>query len=129
MEKYHPSCHLPKIVFKQAYAGNDTGVLTSDTVVLRGTVSQQFGAIIGWEWKIGSGSWIATGDPDTTAVMPDSEQTVICSLAVTDDDGNRCVDRIKIDVFSRVMSIVASFTHSLILTADGSLWACRLRFL
>ncbi|MBN2188215.1 MAG: LamG domain-containing protein [Chitinispirillaceae bacterium] len=85
-----------------ANAGNDKIAGFNDTILLHGSASQLFGSIVKWEWKIGSGSWTATGGPDTTIIMPDSEQTVICSLAVTDDDGNSGVDNIKIAVIGCV---------------------------
>jgi hypothetical protein len=107
-----------------ADAGNDTGVWINDTVLLHGSASQQFGSIVVWEWKIGSGSWTAAGGPDTTVIMADTSQAVLCSLAVTDDDGNRGVDGIRISAFNMVMSVAASLTHSLILTTDGTLWGC-----
>ena len=107
-----------------ANAGQDTTVSVNDTIRLHGSATQQFGSIVKWEWKIGSGSWTATHGPDTTVIMPAAEQTVICSLAVTDDDGNRGVAGIKIAVSILVKSIAAGRYHSLILKSDGTLWAC-----
>jgi alpha-tubulin suppressor-like RCC1 family protein len=107
-----------------ANAGNDTGVLTNDTILLRGSATQQFGFFVKWEWKIGSGSWTTTGDQNITVVIPDSEQTYVCSLAVTDDDGNRVVDERKIIAYKKVEIAAAGYAHSLILTSGGTLWAC-----
>jgi alpha-tubulin suppressor-like RCC1 family protein len=108
-----------------ANAGNDTAAYINDTMLLHGSATQQFGSIVKWEWNIGSGGWTATGGSDTMAIMPTTEQTVICSLAVTDDDGNRTVDGIKIAVFKdKVISVSAGWYHSLILKSDSTLWAC-----
>jgi hypothetical protein len=75
---------------------NDTQVGMGDTIHLHGSAAQQFGYIVKWEWKIRSGSWITTNGFDTMVIMSHTEQMCICSLAVTDDDGNRGVDEIKI---------------------------------
>ena len=107
-----------------ANAGNDTAVWSNDTITgindtirLHGSASQQFGSIVKWEWKIGSGSWTATGGPDTTVIMPDTSPTCICSLAVTDDDGNRAVDGMKIFFVDSGMVACWSFNE----TADSVL--------
>lgn len=107
-----------------AYAGNDTTVVSKDTVRLHGSATQRFGSIIKWEWKIGNGSWNATGGPDTMIVAPEGDQTLLCSLAVTDDDGNRGVDEMKLVVIDKVKSVAAGFYHSLILKPDGTLLGC-----
>ena len=118
-----------KIIVRQdvpvANAGNDTVACINDTMLLQGSATQQFGSIVKWEWKIGSGSWTTTGGPDTMVTMPGTEQTVICSLAVTDDDGNRAVAEMKIVVFkNKVISVAAGGYHSLILKSDSTLWTC-----
>jgi hypothetical protein len=74
-----------------ANGGNDTVVGLNDTLLLHGSATQQFGSIVKWEWKLDSGSWIITSGPDTMIIMQ-AEHTYICSLAVTDDDGNRAVN-------------------------------------
>ena len=105
-------------------AGNDTAVNINDTITLHGSAAQGFGSIDNWEWKIGSGSWTPAAAPDTTLIMPGSEGTVICSLAVTDDDGNRGVGGIKITAFVKVKSMAVGYFHSLIVKSDGTLWTC-----
>jgi alpha-tubulin suppressor-like RCC1 family protein len=105
-------------------AGHDTMVSINDTVLLHGSATQQFGSIVKWEWKIGLGNWATTSGPDTMVIMPDTEQTCICSLAVTDDDGNRGVDEIKIVAFVKVKDMSAGYYHSLILKSNSKLWAC-----
>jgi alpha-tubulin suppressor-like RCC1 family protein len=106
-----------------ANAGNDTGVWINDTVRLHGSAMQRFGAIVKWEWKFGSGSWNRTSGPDTV-IVPSTVQAIICSLAVTDDDGNRAVDEMKLVFGTQVKSIAAGGLSSLILKTDATLWAC-----
>ena len=108
----------------KANAGNDTAVLVNDTIRLRGNAMQRFGIIETWKWKIGSGDWLTTSGPDTIIIAPKTEQTVLCSLVVTDDDGNRSVDEKKIYVSEKVKDVAAGCAHSLILKTDGTLWAC-----
>ena len=105
-------------------AGNDTIVVINDTAHLHGAATQRFGTIVKWEWKIDSGSWNPISGPDTFFIVPLTEQTVMCSLAVTDDDGNRAVDEIKIIVFITVKNVAAGVNHSMILKTDGTAWAC-----
>jgi alpha-tubulin suppressor-like RCC1 family protein len=107
-----------------ANAGNDTGVWINDTVLLHGSATQQFGSIVKWEWKIGSGGWKTTGGSDTTVIMPSTEQTVICSLAVTDDDGNSGAAERKIVACQKVVRMDAGREYSLILKSDSTLWTC-----
>jgi alpha-tubulin suppressor-like RCC1 family protein len=106
-----------------ADAGGDTGVFTAEKVHLHGRAYQQFGEIIVWKWKIGDGEWKRISGPDTTIMAPSVEKTVICSLEVFDEDGNRSVDAMKIITSFKVKSISAGSFHSLILKADGSCWA------
>jgi alpha-tubulin suppressor-like RCC1 family protein len=109
----------------KANAGDDTCVSLNDTVYLHGSATQQFGSIAKWEWKLGSGSWTVTSGADTTVIMPDTETTVICSLAVTDEDGNRSVDDITIFIFLPIeKKVAAGASHSLVLEQDGTLWGC-----
>ena len=105
-------------------AGNDTGVFVNDPVHLHGSATQRFGTITKWEWKIGEGSWITSSGPDTMIIAPETEQTMVCSLAVTDDDGNRVVDEMKIVTSYKVKGVAAGWGHSLILKTNGTLWAC-----
>ncbi len=107
-----------------ANAGNDSAVSTGGTVRLSGSAAQRFGVITKWEWKIGSGQWRPTAGPDIAFIAPDSECIVTCSLAVYDDDGNRSVDEIRITVTGEIRDIAAGYGRSLILKADGTLWAC-----
>jgi alpha-tubulin suppressor-like RCC1 family protein len=110
-----------------AEAGNDTMAPVNGMVRMHGSATQQFGSIVKWEWKFGSGNWITTGGPDTVVVMPSTEQIYACSLAVTDDDGNRGVGEIKIAVVVMgKIKLAAGWEHSLIVKNDGTLWACGL---
>ena len=105
-------------------AGDDTIVPINDSIILHGSAKQQFGTLVKWEWKLGSGSWNTTAGPDTMFIAPPTEQTVICSLAVTDDDGNRGRGEIKILSFLKAKSIAAGSYHSFILKSDNTLYAC-----
>jgi alpha-tubulin suppressor-like RCC1 family protein len=110
-----------------ANAGNDTNASINDTIRLHGSATQRFGSIVKWEWKFGSGSWNTTSGPDTMVILPSTSLAYVCSLAVTDDDGNRSVDGIKIVVTNNVICVAASIysnTFSLFLKIDSTLWAC-----
>jgi alpha-tubulin suppressor-like RCC1 family protein len=107
-----------------ADAGNDTIVFIDDKVHLHATATQQFGTIARWQWKIGSGDWTTTGGPDTSFSASSTEQTVNCSFAATDDDGNTVTDEMKISVILRVQSVSAGYLFSLILRSDSTLWGC-----
>ncbi len=111
-----------------AYAGNDTGVLSCDTVHLHGVAKMKYGKVAVWEWKIGAGYWIKTSGPDTAIAaseLTSISQTVVCSLAVTDDDGNRAVDKmhIRVDVIPEPITekIIAGGFHNLLLDGNKSL--------
>jgi alpha-tubulin suppressor-like RCC1 family protein len=105
-------------------AGVDTILPINDTLLLHGSATQYFGTITRWEWKFGSGNWVTTSGPDTFFIAPSTEQTVVCSLAVTDDDGNRNIDEAKIVLFKKVISIAGGYSNSFFIKDDGTLWAC-----
>jgi alpha-tubulin suppressor-like RCC1 family protein len=107
-----------------ANAGNDTAIPENGAIKLHGSAIQQFGTIVKWEWKIDSGTWSTTCNSDTTFDDPATKEAYVCSLAVTDDDGNRAVDGIKIAVVKGVLGIAAGSSYSFFLKADGTLWAC-----
>jgi outer membrane protein assembly factor BamB len=73
-----------------ANAGSDQTILTTDTIRLHGSATQQFGIIAKWEWDVGgTGAFISTSKSDTSFVKPAIEDSnFICILRVTDDDGN-----------------------------------------
>ena len=105
-------------------AGEDMCFAPNDTAYLHGSATQRFGKIIEYQWKINQGNWTTTGGPDTMVIISDSIQTYICSLAVTDDDGNRAVDEIKLFA-SKVEKIAAGVSNSLILKYDNTLLVCE----
>ncbi len=107
-----------------ANAGNDTALPVNDTFLLHGSATQQFGTIVKWEWKLDSGGWNTTGGSDTTFIDPSTKESYICSLAVTDDDGNRSVDEIKIYSVNKIIGVFAGSSNSFFLKADSTLWAC-----
>jgi alpha-tubulin suppressor-like RCC1 family protein len=113
--------------------GNDTTFATFKPIIyviagnpfsLHGRATQLFGFFVKWEWKIGSGDWKTTNGMDTTLIAPSSEQAMPCSLAVTDDDGNRGICGIQVNMTLGVTKISSGAGFSLILKSDSSLWAC-----
>lgn len=69
--------------------GNDTVVTMNSAYLFHAQVTQKFGTIRKWEWRIGTGSYNETGSGDTTVPTTSSFWYQIpCSLRVTDDDGN-----------------------------------------
>jgi alpha-tubulin suppressor-like RCC1 family protein len=107
-----------------ALAGNDTGVFSGNSFLLHGDVFDRFGNIIEWKWKIGSGSWTRTSGPDTTVIAPLTEELLVCSLSVTDEDGAIRKDEILIMCSLPVIRTAANAYHSMILKSGGELWAC-----
>jgi alpha-tubulin suppressor-like RCC1 family protein len=105
-----------------ASAGPDTGVFTGEAVHLHGRAIDHYSKIAGWEWKIGSGQWTRTSGPDTSFTAPLSEDSLLCSLAVVNDDGNRDTDQVIVYPSIKVQSIAAGVNHILYLKADGTLW-------
>lgn len=87
-------CNLPPLV----NAGNDTTVDLKSVITLKGKAEDINGYIVKWEWKKGSAEWIQTLSNETMLIAPLTPQIVICSLRVTDDDGEIGVDAIKITV-------------------------------
>jgi alpha-tubulin suppressor-like RCC1 family protein len=108
--------------FPVVNAGRDTGVFTGTTVRLHGSAIDRYSKIAAWEWKIGSGKWSATAGPDTSFTAPLTEDSLLCSLAVINDDGNRDTDQVVVYPSIRVQGIAASVYHTLFLKADGTLW-------
>ncbi len=111
-----------------ASAGNDTVLMINGTLLLHGSATQEFGTIVKWEWKLDSGVWNTTGGSDTVFTDPSTKDIYVCSLAVTDDDGNRSVDEIKIYAVKNVVSAAAGSACSFFLKADSTLWACGSNF-
>jgi alpha-tubulin suppressor-like RCC1 family protein len=99
-------------------------VVAGNPISLHGSATQLFGSFVTWEWKIGAGDWRITGNMDTAFSAPSSEQTLACSLAVTDDDGNRGVCGMQVNVALRIIKISSGGYYSLFLKSDGVLWAC-----
>jgi formylglycine-generating enzyme required for sulfatase activity len=80
-----------------ADAGADRVVLPGATVNLYGSGSDET-TVTGMEWKIGDGDWTGTETGDTEVVAPMESQAWLCSLKVTDDDGNVTFDEVCISV-------------------------------
>jgi alpha-tubulin suppressor-like RCC1 family protein len=107
-----------------AFAGNDTGVFTEGNIRLHGDAVDEFGEITMWKWKIGSGDWTETSGPDTVFSAPAGEELLVCSLAVTDEDGAGKQDELLVMSSLPVKDIAGNGVHSLILKSDGGLWTC-----
>lgn len=84
-----------------ALAGTDTVVAVDKQLTLHGDGDDE-STIVRYEWKIGDSQWIVTAGSDTTFTTPSTDQTIICSLRVTDDDGNQAVDELTVTVASLV---------------------------
>jgi hypothetical protein len=97
----------------------DSIVYSCDTIYLHGKAESQFGEIAQWEWKIGPNGWNRTSGPDTAIAAIAFTTTVPCSLAVTDQDGQRIVSGVKIYVIAvpdiKIVKIAAGGYHDLLL--------------
>ena len=80
-----------------ANAGVDTSVSVSGTINLRGTGTDET-EVVRYEWKIGTGDWMITSSGDTSFSAPNTMQVLVCSLRVTDDDGNTATDEVLINI-------------------------------
>jgi len=105
-------------------AGKDTGVWINDTVHVHGTETQRFGSVAAWAWKLGWGSWVTCGGPDTFFIVPDAEGPLSCSLAVTDDYGNRSFDEKIVTVYQHLLAVSAGWDHTVLFKADSTVWTC-----
>jgi formylglycine-generating enzyme required for sulfatase activity len=81
-----------------ANAGNDTTVKINETIKLHGTGTDADGYITEYSWKIGTGNWIITSTGDTSITAPSTEQILICSLRVKDNDNEVGLDFVTITV-------------------------------
>jgi alpha-tubulin suppressor-like RCC1 family protein len=88
---------IPNTLAVEAAAA-DTFVYSSDTIHLHGKAQSRFGGIAVWEWKVGSGFWNKTSSADTSFRASSFNGIVVCSLAVTDEDGNRVAGGVKIHI-------------------------------
>jgi len=99
-------------------------VIAGTPVFLHGNVTQLFGTLVKRQWKIGSGNWETSLGTDTSIIAPFSEQTIACSLAITDDDENRGVGAIQVRTILAIIKMSTGSGFSLILKSDSTLWAC-----
>ncbi|MFC1476766.1 SUMF1/EgtB/PvdO family nonheme iron enzyme, partial [Fibrobacterota bacterium] len=83
-----------------ANAGDDTVVAFKDTIYLHGTGSDD-SRVAGFTWKFGNDDWTETSTGDTAILAPSFAQFYICSLCVTDDDGIRGYDDVKIEILPK----------------------------
>ncbi len=75
-------------------------VSINDTIKLSGLESSDNGDVIQYEWKINKGEWLLSSTGDTTFISPNTLQTLLCSLRVTDDDTEVSKTGIAIEVVS-----------------------------
>lgn len=68
-------------------SGTDTTVGINDTFHLVANVTDGYGTIEEYLWRVGGGEWFPS-DGDTAFVAPSTPQSIVCSLKVVDDDGN-----------------------------------------
>jgi alpha-tubulin suppressor-like RCC1 family protein len=105
----------------------DTIVYSTYTIRLHGEAWSRFGGIASWEWKIGSGFWNKTSGEDTSFAAASFNRPVVCSLAVTDEDGNRVADGVTVHVVSvsdvRSVKITVGGRHDLYLDDKTTLRA------
>jgi alpha-tubulin suppressor-like RCC1 family protein len=99
-------------------------IIAGTPVFLHGNATQLFGTIVKRQWKIGSGNWETSLGMDTSIIASFSEQTIACSLAITDDDENRGIGAIQVRVIFGIIKISSGSGFSLILKSDSTLWAC-----
>jgi hypothetical protein len=84
-------------------AGNDTLVSIKDSILLKGSAIQKFGAFVEWAWDIGNTGVLKVSRQDTVVVAPASANAnYLCILRVKDDDGNYGYDTVKASVVQDV---------------------------
>lgn len=82
-------------------------VTMNNNVYLSGLVEDEYGTIVKYEWNINNNEYVQTSGIDTTFKAFASEY--ICSLKVTDDDGNVVLSSIDIDIVNyKIISVVTS---------------------
>jgi sulfatase modifying factor 1 len=84
----------PRVTIK-----GDTSVYNNVPATFYAETFQRFGTIMEYEWKFGAGPWIATTVPEVQITTPVFGQVYVCSLRVTDDDGNITIDVMNIRVW------------------------------
>ena len=97
-----------------ADAGNNTTAGFGSTINLNGTAIDN-GTIVKWEWKIGDNPWVETSSGDTSFIPPRIPKMYVCSLRVTDDDGEVGIDYVNIDIK------VIFTSHTIMSSADSAL--------
>ncbi len=85
-----------------ANAGSDTSVDVNTVIKLHGSGSSDETGITEYAWKCGNEDWFTVSNGDTSVVAPSTEQTMICSLKVSDEDGNISYDAVLVTVRSRI---------------------------
>ncbi len=76
-------------------------VMVNDSVRLHASVTDSFnGTIRSYEWRIGSGNtFVTSSGPDTVFPSPlVPQESLLCVLRVTDNDGNMVIDTVRVTV-------------------------------
>ena len=109
-----------------AAAGTPLSTGLNDPVTLSVTATDD-GAIVKYEWKLGGSDWLTASGNDTIVYTPSVPGTWVCSLRVTDDDGEQRSDKVSITVVSNppvVQATAAPGTTGLndpvVFTADAT---------
>jgi hypothetical protein len=91
-----------------AFAGMDTTVSIGDLVNLRGKGTDVYGSIIERAWDAGAtGTFRFSSAGDTSLLAPSVPTTYVCSLRVTDDDGQVSKDVVVVNVIKDAPAVFA----------------------
>jgi hypothetical protein len=91
-----------------AFAGMDTTVSIGDLVNLRGKGTEVYGSIIERAWDVGAtGTFRFSSAGDTSLLAPSVPTTYVCSLRVTDDDGQVSKDVVVVNVIKDAPAVFA----------------------
>jgi uncharacterized protein (TIGR02145 family) len=101
-----------------AVAAGDTAVFVNEQVHLYGSDSYDETKIVDYSWKIGDGSWVSVSTGDTTITVPGTAQTLVCSLRVTDDDGNSALGNVSVLTSLHSVDDADGNTYSVIKIGD-----------
>jgi hypothetical protein len=81
-------------------AFGDTTVSLGDTVNVRASAVDGFGRVVKWEWRVGGDAFLELG-PEARLAMPRAEHAALPVIVrVTDDDGQRAEDTVRVKIVS-----------------------------
>jgi formylglycine-generating enzyme required for sulfatase activity len=107
---------------------NGTPVVgTGGSVLLRGAGEDNAGVIIGYAWKVGSENWTSSEDGRLLFTAPAQAGMLVCSLRVTDDDGEVGYDtlllRVQQPCWQAQMRRVPSKDSTFVMGSDSSIYS------